>query len=121
MTRRGLLRLAGAGLSLAVLTTLSEAKRGRGRGGRDHHDDHGSGYHDDYDRARSAVGTGEALPLSEIVAEIKKVIDSDVIDVELVKTETGLVYNIRMLSRTGVYHRVTADAKTKTILKIEQQ
>lgn len=98
------------------------ARRGRGRGGRDDDGEHGGGdHHDDYEQARTAVGTGEALPLSEIVIEVKKVIDGDVLDVELQKTPEGLRYTLRLLSRAGTYHRVTVDAKSKIIVKIEQQ
>ncbi|MEQ1715827.1 MAG: PepSY domain-containing protein [Hyphomicrobium sp.] len=106
--------MASLALLLGGVPSTASARRGRG------HDDEGE-HHEDYDRARAAVGSGEAIPLSEIVVEVKKVIDGDVLDVELQKTESGLVYQIRMLSRTGTYHRVRVDAKTKIILRIEQQ
>lgn len=117
-------RILGA-LALSFLVPYASApvnaRRGRGRGG-GHDDDHGGGHeHDDYEQARTAVGTGEALPLSDIVVEVKKVIDGDVLDVELQKTPEGLRYTLRLLSRTGTYHRVIVDAKTKIIIKIEQQ
>ncbi len=118
LTRRAALMRAGLALLVLGRPITAQARRGRGRHGGDH-DDHGG--HEDYERARTAVGAGEALPLSEIVVEVKKVIDGDVLDVELLKTDTDLNYQIRMLARSGVYFRVLVNARTKVILKIEQQ
>lgn len=115
-TRRGfLLTLAGAGLVVATSQT-ADARRGRGRGGRDDHEEDR-----DYEQAREAVDTGAALPLSEILVEVRKVIDGDVLDVELTRNGEAISYRIRMLTPKGAYYQVLVDAKTKSILKIEQQ
>lgn len=116
LSRRQMIGATIWALVVAQSSNLAEARRGRGRG----HDDEPH-HNDDYEQARTAVGTGEALPLSEILVEVKKVIDGDVLDVELVKTDEGLRYSIRLLARSGTYHRVTVDAKTKIIVKVEQQ
>jgi uncharacterized membrane protein YkoI len=113
LSRRRLVSLGGLVLLSSAGCLPALARRGRGRGGDDHHRD--------YDQARSAVTSGDALPLSEILIEVKKVIDGDVLDVELQRTDQGIIYSIRLLSRNGTYHRVTVDAKTKIILKIEMQ
>ena len=122
LTRRRLLCLSGIILLGTASSGTALARRGRGRG-RDHDDEHHEEgeHHEDYERARQAVGSGEALPLSEIIVEVKKVIDGDVLDVLLQKSEAGLIYQIRLLSHTGTYHQVSVDAKTKIILKIEKQ
>lgn len=115
-TRRGfLLTLAGAGLVL-LTTRSADARRGRGRGGRDRRDED-----QDYDQAREAVDTGAALPLSEILVEVRKVIEGDVLDVELMREGAAISYRIRVLTPKGDYYQVLVDAKTKSILKIEQQ
>lgn len=120
-TRRAVLAsIAGTAIVLAA-GEPARARRGRGRGGRDHEDDD-DGYHErDYEQAREAVGTGAALPLSEIIIEVRKVIDGDVLDVELLREGSAITYRIRMLTAKGTYHQVFVDAKTKSILKIEQQ
>lgn len=119
ISRRRLL----SALALAGVATLfsGEATARRGRGGREDGDDDDHPHHHDYDQARQAVETGEALPLSDIMAEVRKVIDGDILDVELLREGPEITYRIRMLSQRGTYHQIFVNAKTKTILKIEQQ
>lgn len=98
------------------------ARRGRGRGGRDD-DQHDDGGHerDDYERARRSLESGEALPLSTIIEEVKKVVDGEILDVELQRSDAGLIYQIKMLSRAGKYVLVWVHAKTKVIQRIQVQ
>lgn len=92
----------------------ASARRGRGRGGRDY-DEH------DYDSARRAVEQGETATLSAIMEEVRKIVDGELLDAELTKSELGPEYRIRMLSRSGKYIVIRVDARTKVIRKLEEQ
>lgn len=98
-----------------VFPTAAKARRGRGRGGRDDDD------YRDYEGARRSLERGETVPLSAILEEVRKVVDGDVLDVELLRVEGGPEYKIKMLSRTGKYFLVWVDARTKVIRKLQEQ
>ncbi len=111
---------AGAGLVLPAAWTTAQARRGRGRGGHDDDDDDHHKRHD-YESARRSVESGEALPLSTIIEEVKKVVDGEILDVELQKTDAGLIYQIKLLSRADKVMLIWVDAKTKVIQKMQVQ
>lgn len=108
---------AGAGLVLPAAWTTAQARRGRG------HDDDDDDHHRrrDYESARRSVESGEALPLSAIIEEVKKVVDGEILDVELQKTDAGLIYQIKLLSRADKVMLIWVDAKTKVIQKMQVQ
>ena len=107
IARRALLLSAFAALALPT-DALARQGRGRGRGG-------------DHDEAREAVERGEALPLSEILAIVRRVEPGEVIEVELERDHGRLEYEIEVLTPRGRVRKVTLDARTGAILENEDE
>lgn len=68
---------------------------------------------------REALRRGEVLPLVKILAIASKEVPGDVIEVELEQERDALVYEIKILTGTGRVREVEIDARTGTVLKIE--
>ncbi|MET0535530.1 MAG: PepSY domain-containing protein [Steroidobacter sp.] len=68
---------------------------------------------------REALQRGEVLPLVKILAIASKEVPGDVIEVELDDEDKTLVYEIKILTSTGRVREVEIDARTGTVLKIE--
>ncbi len=107
IARRALLISAIAALALPT-DALARQGRGRGRGG-------------DHDEAREAVERGEALPLSEILAIVRRVEPGEVIEVELEQDHGRLAYEIEVLTPRGRVRKVTLDARTGAVLETEDE
>jgi uncharacterized membrane protein YkoI len=75
----------------------------------------------DHDDAREAVTRGEALPLSEILAIVRRVEPGEVIEVELERDDGRLEYEIEVLTPRGRVRKVTLDARTGAILETEDE
>jgi uncharacterized membrane protein YkoI len=68
---------------------------------------------------RAALQRGEVLPLSRIVAITLAEVPGDVIKVKLEHDDGRIVYEIKVLTPRGRVREVELDARTGTILKIE--
>jgi uncharacterized membrane protein YkoI len=73
----------------------------------------------DHTAVREALQRGEVLPLMKILAIASKEVPGDVIEVELEDERDALVYEIKILTRTGRVREVKIDARTGAVLKIE--
>lgn len=73
----------------------------------------------EHDAIREALQRGEALPLVRILAIAQQAVPGDVIEVELERKRSGLIYEIKVLTETGRVREVKIDARTGSILKIE--
>jgi uncharacterized membrane protein YkoI len=73
----------------------------------------------EHDAIREALQRGEALPLVRILAIAQQAVPGDVIEVELERKHDALIYEIKVLTQTGRVREVKVDARTGTVLKIE--
>jgi uncharacterized membrane protein YkoI len=71
------------------------------------------------DAIREALQRGEALPLARILAIAQQAVPGDVIEVELERERNALIYEIKVLTSNGRVREVEIDARTGSILKIE--
>ena len=98
--------LAGV-LSATVLLVASVVADG---------DDHQAREHD---AIRAALQRGEVLPLARILAIAQEKVPGDVIEVELESKHAALVYEIKVLTQSGRVREVKIDARSGTVLSVE--
>ena len=73
----------------------------------------------EHDAIRGALQRGEVLPLAKILTIAQEKVPGDVIEVEL-ETEHGvLLYEIKVLTQSGRVREVKIDARTGSVLKVE--
>jgi uncharacterized membrane protein YkoI len=78
------------------------------------------GHEREHDAIRGALQRGEVLPLTRILAIAQEKVPGDVIEVELESNKHGaLVYEIKVLAKSGRVREIKIDAKSGTVLKIE--
>jgi uncharacterized membrane protein YkoI len=75
----------------------------------------------EHDQIRGALQRGEVLPLSKILAIAAARVPGDVIEVELEDEERTLVYEIKVLTEGGRVREIKIDARTGTVLEIEDE
>jgi len=68
---------------------------------------------------REALQRGEVLPLVKILAIASEQVPGDVIEVELEQERAELIYEIKILTGNGRVREVKIDARTGTVLNIE--
>lgn len=68
---------------------------------------------------RGALKRGEVLPLTRIIAIAVAEVPGDVIEVELEREDGVIVYEIKVLTARGRVREVYLDARTGSIVKIE--
>ena len=73
----------------------------------------------EHNAVREAMQRGELLPLVKILEIATRQVPGDVIEVELEDEKHVLVYEIKILTSTGRVREVNVDARTGTVLKIE--
>lgn len=95
-------------LAIAALSTVASADRGRGRDG-------------DHDEALRAVQTREALPLARIMEIATREVPGDIIEVELEHDDGQLIYEVEVLTSTGLVRQVEIDARTGAVLDVEDE
>ena len=73
----------------------------------------------EHDAIRGALQRGEVQPLAKILTIAQEKVPGDVIEVEL-ETEHGmLIYEIKVLTQSGRVREVKIDARTGSVLKVE--
>jgi len=98
-----------AALALAALAPgAASADRGRGRGG-------------DHDDALDARARREALPLPRILEIARGAVPGEVLEVEIEREHGRLIYEVEILSRSGRVRKVEIDARTGTVLEVEDE
>lgn len=68
---------------------------------------------------RAAVQRGELLPLPRIMALAQAREPGDVVKTELELKRGQLIYEVKVLTRDGIVREVKLDARTGTILRVE--
>lgn len=74
---------------------------------------------DDHERAREAVRSGRALPLSAVLAAVERDFAGQVLDVELDDEDGVLIYEIELLGPGGRKLELEYDAATGRLLSAE--
>ncbi|MEN3950126.1 PepSY domain-containing protein [Iodidimonas sp. SYSU 1G8] len=82
-------------------------------------DDWDDDYYSEHDLARDALGRGAALPLATILAIAGRYQPGDIIDVDLDEEDGRLVYELKVLTRSGQVREIHLDARDGALLKIE--
>ena len=104
---RGMKNFLAGALCVAVLgvaSVMADADDGKAR---------------EHDAIRGALQRGEVQPLAKILAIAQEKVPGDVIEVEL-ETERGtLIYEIKVLTQSGRVREIKIDARTGTVLTIE--
>lgn len=70
----------------------------------------------DHDLARSALASGEILPLSTILTKLEKDYPGQVIEVELEREKGRWMYEIKLLQKNGLRQKLKIDAKTAVVI-----
>lgn len=73
----------------------------------------------DHEKARAALARGEIQPLAKILAAATAKAPGDVIKVELEDDNGRLIYEVKLLGKDGRVREVELDARTGTVLKVE--
>lgn len=76
---------------------------------------------DDHERAHRAVAEGKALPLSDILAALRPSLDGEVIEVEHEAKGGRLLYELKVLSRSGRVREIYVDAATAAIVSAKDK
>ena len=100
-------------LAGALCTAAARRRVGRGRRRRWRRDAR------EHDAIRGALQRGEVLPLAKILAIAQEKVPGDVIEVELESKRDALVYEIKVLTQSGRVREIKIDARTGTVLKVE--
>ncbi len=66
----------------------------------------------DFEAARQAVESGEALPLAEILAKVRGSLPGEIVAVEIERRGGGWVYEFKVVDATGRRREVHVDART---------
>ena len=73
---------------------------------------------DDHNQARTAMESGEVLPLKTVLERLERLRPGSVLEVELERKSGRWVYDIKQLEVGGQMARIRLDAKTAEILGI---
>ena len=76
---------------------------------------------DDISLVRLAVANGEALPLSQILRALKRLLPGKVLSVGFARLADGYVYNFALLDDSGRYFDVTMDAKRASLIEVRRR
>ena len=103
-----ILRLPALSLMLVLVMTDAQAALAR-----EHHNR-------DSDVARNALQHGEVLPIERVLGLANQYLPGDVVEVRLDPIRGGgLLYKIRVLTRTGQIEELVLDARTGMFIRIE--
>lgn len=73
-----------------------------------------------YDRARRAVDEGEALPIAELLEQLKTEIPGEVVGVAFEREHGRWVYEFKIIDSEGHLLEVYVDAQSGAILSMEE-
>ncbi len=73
----------------------------------------------DHERARRALEAGRVLPLSQVLEDLRRRVEGDVIGVELEREDGRFVYELTLIRPSGQIHEAVIDAESGTLLELE--
>ena len=74
-----------------------------------------------YDRARRAVGRGEALQISEVLERLKTQVPGEVVGIEFEREHGKWIYEFKVIDNNGRLVEVYVDAHTGKVLSMEEE
>ena len=75
----------------------------------------------DHDEALTAVEQREALPLTRIMSIAQGAVPGEIIEIELEHDDGRLIYEVKILARTGRVREVEIDARSGAVLSVEDE
>jgi hypothetical protein len=118
--RMRFLRILSIGLALAAAPPLAAAQRApQPSGAPPAYDSLGADWGAQQDEARAGVSQGRYVPLSRVIAEIRRRTPGVQLDAGLEQAEGKAVYRVRWAASNGRRIDYIADAKTGAILSAE--
>ena len=76
--------------------------------------------HEDHDRARQAVQSGQVRPLSEVLNGLKLSHPGQVLEVELERDDGHWIYEIKLLQAQGRLIKLKVNATTAEVIKVKR-
>lgn len=73
----------------------------------------------DQDRAREALRRGEAAPLATILPAVEAELGARVIEVELERDDSRLIYELELIAPDGRILEAEVDARTGAVIEVE--
>jgi uncharacterized membrane protein YkoI len=71
------------------------------------------------EEARAALLRGEILPLSRILRTVAQRLPGDVLKVEIERENNVLIYEIKVLTKTGRIRKIKLNARNGAVIAIE--
>jgi uncharacterized membrane protein YkoI len=75
---------------------------------------------DDHIEARRLLDSGEILPLEVILNNVKQTFPGRILDVELEKEDSHIVYEVEILGEDGVVSEIYINARTGKVLSVKE-
>ncbi len=75
----------------------------------------------DHDRVREAVRGREVLPLAGIIESVSETFDAHLLEAEFERARGTLLYELKLITKTGQMIEVYVDATTGEIVEVEQK
>ena len=75
---------------------------------------------DDHIEARRLLDSGEILPLEVILNNVRQTFPGRILDVELEKEDSHIVYEVEILGEDGVVSEIYINARTGKVLSVKE-
>ena len=75
----------------------------------------------DHEEARQAVERGEIMPLTEVLAEVRKSVPGEIVGVELERKHGTWVYEFKVIQTGGLRIEVYTDARPGRIIRTKDK
>jgi uncharacterized membrane protein YkoI len=73
------------------------------------------------DEAREAVKLGLVRPLEDVLAEVRKTIKGDIVEIEFEKDDGRFIYEIEYVAPDGHLMEIKIDAKTLAVISVGEE
>lgn len=73
------------------------------------------------DEARDAVRQGLVRPLEQVLAEVRKTIKGDIVEIEFEKDDGRFIYEIEYVAPDGHLMEIKIDAQTLAVISIGEE
>lgn len=75
---------------------------------------------DDHIEARHLLDSGEILPLEVLLNNVRQTFPGRILEVELEREDSQIVYEVEILSEDGVVSEIYIDARTGKVLSVKE-
>ena len=73
------------------------------------------------DQARDAVRKGLVRPLEDVLAQVRKTVEGDIVEIEFDDDDGRFVYEIEYVDPSGHLMEIKVDAKTLAVISIGEE